>query len=190
VKRNHFRMLLLGAPLCVLMTGQSRSPTPDPQPSVSRPIYITHVTLIDTETGRELPDRTVVISGERIAGVEKSKNANVPSGARVVNGRGKYLIPGLWDMHAHPLASERRDTYVPCSSRTGPLVYGIPTRIFPCPIVEPEVNTGGPTDGQGMTAAACELADRTYRNQWPPTLTELLVKEKSASTLSLGSQLR
>jgi hypothetical protein len=105
-------MLLLGV-LCSVMTGQGCSPTANPQPSVSRPIYITHVTVVDTETGKEVQDRTVVISGERIAGIEKSKNANVPSGARVVNGSGKYLIPGLWDMHTHPLAPERRDTYFP-----------------------------------------------------------------------------
>jgi hypothetical protein len=125
VKRNHLWMLLLGV-LCSVMTGQGCSPTANPQPSVSRPIYITHVTVVDTETGKEVQDRTVVISGERIAGIEKSKNANVPSGARVVNGSGKYLIPGLWDMHTHPLAPER-------SSRTASLVCGIPTCIFPCP---------------------------------------------------------
>jgi imidazolonepropionase-like amidohydrolase len=94
-------------------TGQRGSPTPNPQPSVSRPIYITHVTVIATDTGKEVQDRTVVISGERIASIEESKSAKVPSGARVVNGRGKYLIPGLWDMNAHPLAPERRDTYFP-----------------------------------------------------------------------------
>src|SRR5262245_42064361 len=105
-------LLLLGA-LCSVITGQHPSPTAHPQPSVSKPIYITHVTVIDTETGKEAQDRTVVISGERIAGIEESKNANVPSGARVVNGRGKYLIPGLWDMHAHPLAPERRTTFFP-----------------------------------------------------------------------------
>src|ERR1041385_3171179 len=95
------------------MCGQRRSPAANPQPSVSRPVYITHVTVIDTETGKEVQNSTVVISGERIAGIEESKNANVPSSARVVNGRGKYLIPGLWDMHTHSLAPERRDTYFP-----------------------------------------------------------------------------
>ena len=88
MKKNHLWMLLLLVGLCSPATGQRRSPTANPQPSVSRPIYITHVTVIDTETGKEVQDRTVVISGERIAGIEESKNANVPSGARVVNGKG------------------------------------------------------------------------------------------------------
>jgi amidohydrolase family protein len=104
---------LIFAILPAVLIAPACSPTANPQPSVSRPIYITHVTVINTETGEEVQDRTVVISGERIAGIEESKNANVPSGARVVNGRGKYLIPGLWDMHAHPFAPERRDTFFP-----------------------------------------------------------------------------
>jgi hypothetical protein len=42
--------------------------------------------------------------------------------------------------------------------------------------LEPEGNQGGPSDAQGMSAAVCELADRTYRNNWRPTLTRVLVQ--------------
>jgi hypothetical protein len=42
-------------------------------------------------------------------------------------------------------------------------------------LVEPKAVNGGPTDGQSAAATACELADRTYRIQWSPTLAELLV---------------
>ena len=65
------------------------------------PIYISHVTVIDTETGNVLVDRTVVISGERIAELKASNQLKPPKGAKVVDGAGKYLIPGLWDMHVH-----------------------------------------------------------------------------------------
>ena len=58
----------------------------------------THVTVIDPASGRVRPDVTVVVSGERIASVGK---AGPPRGARVTDGRGKFLIPGLWDMHVH-----------------------------------------------------------------------------------------
>jgi imidazolonepropionase-like amidohydrolase len=81
--------------------------------SSRKPIYITHVTVISTETGKEFHDRTIIISNERISAIEDSKNVNVPPGAKVVDGTGKYLIPGLWDMHVHTLAPERRDTYFP-----------------------------------------------------------------------------
>jgi len=42
--------------------------------------------------------------------------------------------------------------------------------------VEPEADAGGPTDAQGMTAAACELADRTYTKTWVPLLDKVLVR--------------
>jgi hypothetical protein len=43
--------------------------------------------MINTETGKEVRDRTVTISGEPISGIEESKNAKVRSGAKVVDGR-------------------------------------------------------------------------------------------------------
>jgi hypothetical protein len=43
-------------------------------------------------------------------------------------------------------------------------------------LLEPEAENGGPTDIQGMTAAACELADRTYSKDWAPVLTRVLVQ--------------
>ena len=63
--------------------------------------YITHVTVIDTVAGREMRDRTVIISDDRIADIVSSRHSEPLSGARVVDGTGKYLIPGLWDMHVH-----------------------------------------------------------------------------------------
>jgi imidazolonepropionase-like amidohydrolase len=42
---------------------------------------------------------TVVIRGDRVASVDKGKPA--PVGAQVIDGRGKFAIPGLWDMHSH-----------------------------------------------------------------------------------------
>ena len=62
---------------------------------------ISHVTVIDVERGRRLRDQTVVISGNRIEAVGATARVLIPAGARVLDGRGRYLIPGLWDMHAH-----------------------------------------------------------------------------------------
>ena len=64
-------------------------------------IAITHVSIVDVEHGRLLPDRTVLVRGDRIETVVAASRAVVPLGARVVNGSGKFLIPGLWDMHVH-----------------------------------------------------------------------------------------
>ena len=79
-------------------------------PKVSTsPTYIRNVTLIDTKTGRDSKGRTVVLLGERIAIIKEDNKIRVPMGAKVVNGTGKYLIPGLWDMHAH--ATDYVSTY-------------------------------------------------------------------------------
>jgi imidazolonepropionase-like amidohydrolase len=67
----------------------------------SRPLAITHVTVIDATGRSAMPNMTVVIAGERITQIGTSAEVSVPRGAQVVNGAGKFLIPGLWDAHVH-----------------------------------------------------------------------------------------
>ena len=50
---------------------------------------------------KRLPDMTVIVSGGKIVAVGKADDVPIPEGALVVDGTGRYLIPGLWDMHAH-----------------------------------------------------------------------------------------
>jgi imidazolonepropionase-like amidohydrolase len=64
-------------------------------------LFFTNVTVIDGTLPAPLADQTVVVRGNRIVRVAPSRSVRVPRGARVVRGRGKYLIPGLWDMHVH-----------------------------------------------------------------------------------------
>jgi imidazolonepropionase-like amidohydrolase len=67
----------------------------------STPTAINHVTVVDTAGGPSKPDMTVVVAGDRITDVLAAAGAKPPAGARVVDGSGKFLIPGLWDMHIH-----------------------------------------------------------------------------------------
>ena len=71
----------------------------------AKSLATTGVTVIDATGAPARPDMTVVVTGDRITAVGKSGEVGVPEGALVVDGKGKYLIPGLWDMHAH-LADE------------------------------------------------------------------------------------
>jgi imidazolonepropionase-like amidohydrolase len=64
-------------------------------------LAITGVTVIDATGAPARPRMTVVVTGDRITAVGKSGDVRVPQGAGVVDGNGKYLIPGLWDMHVH-----------------------------------------------------------------------------------------
>lgn len=64
-------------------------------------VAIVHVAVIDGTNERPRADQTVIVAGNRIIAVGASNATRVPAGARVVDGRGRYLIPGLWDMHVH-----------------------------------------------------------------------------------------
>ena len=59
------------------------------------------MSVIDVASGATRADNTVLVSGNRITFVGLAASATIPPGARVVDGRGKFLIPGLWDMHVH-----------------------------------------------------------------------------------------
>ena len=69
--------------------------------SLPRALAITHVTVIDATGKSAMPDMTVVIAGERIVTIGKTAEVPLPRGAQVINGAGKFLIPGLWDAHVH-----------------------------------------------------------------------------------------
>ena len=78
------------------------------QPVPAASFAIEHVSVIDIETGRRAPDQTVVVRGNRIAAVGGANSVAVPDDARIVDGRGKFLIPGIWDMHVHAMRSASR----------------------------------------------------------------------------------
>lgn len=69
-------------------------------------IIIRNVTIIDVENAKSVPGQSVVVTGDDIAAVGPdkviSKGWKVANAtANVVDGKGRYLIPGLWDMHVH-----------------------------------------------------------------------------------------
>ncbi len=64
-------------------------------------VAITHVTAIDVERGTARPDLTVLVDGSRITAIGPAATTPTPSTASIIDARGKYLIPGLWDMHVH-----------------------------------------------------------------------------------------
>jgi imidazolonepropionase-like amidohydrolase len=73
-----------------------------------RTLAITFATVVDVSAPNRdaaiTAGQTIVISNGRIAAVGDSATTTVPADARRIDGRGKFVIPGLWDMHAHALA--------------------------------------------------------------------------------------
>jgi len=69
-----------------------------PQPTPR--LVIRGVTVVDVETGALLPDRNVFVTGDRIESIAAAVPVAITPGLRFVPGAGRFLIPGLWDMHA------------------------------------------------------------------------------------------
>ncbi len=63
-------------------------------------ILIQSVNIVDVVSGEVLVDRAVLISDNRIVAID-SAVASMPDVELIIDGKGKYLIPGLWDMHTH-----------------------------------------------------------------------------------------
>ncbi len=65
-------------------------------------LAITNTNLFDPVTGSMLPNRTIIVNGDRIIAIgTPGSPVRVPTFAKVINGSGKYVIPGLIDAHAH-----------------------------------------------------------------------------------------
>jgi hypothetical protein len=68
---------------------------------LDHPLAVEHVRLFDSEQAAIREDQTVVINGQRITMVGPSAAVVVPKDAQHIDGKGKTLLPGLFDMHVH-----------------------------------------------------------------------------------------
>jgi imidazolonepropionase-like amidohydrolase len=94
--------------LCAVLVVQDRAaasrslnaavPTTADRPTL---LAFTHVTVIDATGQPAVSDRTVILEGDRIRSIGKFTETRVPNNARIIDASGKYMIPGLWDMHVH-----------------------------------------------------------------------------------------
>jgi imidazolonepropionase-like amidohydrolase len=83
------------------------------------PVAFTHVTVIDATGAAAKTDHTVVVADGRIAAIGPAGAVRPPPEARVIDGAGKFLIPGLWDMHVHVLWDPAVDTLLPLMVANG-----------------------------------------------------------------------
>ncbi len=88
------------APLLILILSAMLVAQANPS-AQSQPLVFTHVTVIDMTGASAKSNMIVVIDGGRISALGKSGKVRIPKGAQVINAAGKFMIPGLWDMHIH-----------------------------------------------------------------------------------------
>lgn len=97
------RLVLLAA---LTMAACSRSPA-------RSALAATGVTVIDVRDGSRITDAVIIVEGERVTAVGSAPTIRIPSGAQVVDARGKYVIPGLWDPHTHIQNQRELDVFFP-----------------------------------------------------------------------------
>ena len=85
-------ILVLGS-----LLGCTESVPPDPD----GPLLIEGATLIDAAGGPAVPNSSILIEGNRISRIGSADEVDRPAGTRVLDAQGKYVIPGLVDMHVH-----------------------------------------------------------------------------------------
>jgi len=91
-----FSHLLLGLPVAALLVGFGHRPTP----AATYDLVIRHVNVVDVATGRLLADQSVAVAGGKIVRVGPSSQDRYEARQKL-DGTGRFLIPGLWDMHVH-----------------------------------------------------------------------------------------
>lgn len=120
------------------------------QPSRTALLAIVNVTVIDVVAGQQVAGQTVLVRGSRIERVGPAARVGVPAGATVVDGAGRYLLPGLADMHVHLYTEGDLLTYVANGITTVRNMAGDGThlafrrRIGAGEIVGPRIVTAGP----------------------------------------------
>ena len=88
-------------------------------------VAVTDCTLIDPRDGVATAHSSIVITGDRITARGPAASTRIPAGARIVRASGKFVIPGLWDMHVH--VGEIEDDWFPlylANGLTGPAGNG------------------------------------------------------------------
>ena len=112
---------------------------------------ITNVNIVDVKTGKILNNRAVAIDSNRISAIY-DKKISFSAAKIVIDGKGKYLIPGLWDMHAHyqwshadldPLLIANGITGIRDMWRDMPAFVEIPPKTERAGIVSPDLYQSG-----------------------------------------------
>ncbi len=140
-------------------------------------LLIHDVTVFDSVGGKLVPGQDVLISGNHIKSVGPSA-ASKPAGTQIIDGSGKVLIPGLWDMHAHvgpndgllnlaagvTTVRDMGNDIDELGARRKRIEAGdeIGTRIIACGLID----SPGPYQGPTKILAANERQARAYVDQF------------------------
>ncbi len=136
------------------------------EPIAERDFALVGARIVDGSTRGAIADGAVVVRGGRIAAVGSRQSVTVPAGMRTIDARGKTIIPGLWDMHAHVALPEWGPEYLGVGVTTARDMggeTGFLTRfrdsIAAGTIIGPRLLLAGLVDGSGPEAFGTVYAD-------------------------------
>lgn len=147
----------------VSVSGCAHAPAPTPARGRGRgpeepTVAFVDVNVVPLDSERVLDRQTVVVRGGSIVAIGPAATVPVPAHAHVLDGRGKYLMPGLADMHTHLVREEDMLLYVARGVTTVRNMWGAPVhvawreRIARGSLVGPTIVTAGPiVDGADPT---------------------------------------
>lgn len=143
-----------GLPIALLaLTACAPPPRPRSTPMPATFAFV-DVSLVPMTSERVVPHQTVLVDGGRIVAVGPVDAVSVPPGARRLDGRGRWLMPGLADMHTHLAAEHQLTLFVAYGVTTVRNMWGSPNhlawraRIERGALLGPRLFTTGPlTDG-------------------------------------------
>lgn len=90
--------------VAIFMVGVVWPVAPLEPPRAEGPLAFVDVSVVDVGAGAVRPGQTVIVQGARIAAVGDAAAIAIPDQARRIDGRERFLMPALWDMHTHVLA--------------------------------------------------------------------------------------
>ena len=64
-------------------------------------LAIVHATIVDVQNADLIADQTILIYDNKIKSIGKTGNVKIPAASKIIDAKGKFLIPGLWDAHVH-----------------------------------------------------------------------------------------
>jgi hypothetical protein len=125
------------------------------------PIAFVEVSVVPMNSEVVRPGQTVLIDGERITWIGPSCEALLPEGTQRIDGRGRFLMPGLADMHCHPTAEEDLLLCLAYGVTTVRNMWGMPrhlrwkAQVADGAVLGPDIHTTGPI-----------IEGRSVRNRW------------------------
>lgn len=103
--RRSFAAYVMGVmSLCLLAMGSIWAQ----RATVRSGLLLTNVTIVDTRTGKLTPGMSIAIEGGKITRIGRAGTLSASGATQSIDAKGKFVVPGFWEMHAHPIDSPDR----------------------------------------------------------------------------------